>query len=174
MNKKIENLVKKCSVFEPLDGRVLIHPLKLRTYESVQQEPDLDSEENKGKNPMEDELVMKRKVYDVNYNYQKAIVVQIGPNEQKLNIGDTIIYKVSNLIDFDVIKGISMLKGFEVIAIERTDDDKHKGATTGRVLHEPKPEYYEGEVEEEIESMEERVEWLKSNGYSVMEDTTSN
>jgi len=119
MNKKVENLVKKCSNIEPLDGRVLVHPLKLRTYESINPEPDYEKAKEEGLDPMKDEMPMKQKLYNVNYAYQRAIVLQTAPNEPKLKVGDTIIYKVSNLIDFDILKGVSLLKNFEVIAIER-------------------------------------------------------
>jgi hypothetical protein len=119
MNKQIENLVKRCSTVEPLEGRVLVHPLKLRTYESTTQEPDYDKAKVDSINPMEDEMPMKQRVYDVNYAYQRAIVLQVAKNEPKLKIGDTIIYKVSNLLAFDIIPKVSMLKNYEVVAIER-------------------------------------------------------
>lgn len=122
MNKRIENLVKKCSVIEPLEGRVLVHPLKLRTYETT--DTVLDEEKNKGKNPMLDEMVTKKKIVTINYAYQKAIILQVAKNEPRLKIGDIIIYKVSNLIEFDLIPGVSMLKNFEVIAIEHTGSKK--------------------------------------------------
>jgi hypothetical protein len=122
MSRIIDNLVIKCQTLEPLDGRVLVHPLKLRTYESVTKEPDMEAVKAAKLNPMEDEIpheMMKQKIYDINHTYQRAIVLQVAKNEQKLVVGDTIIYKVSNLNDFDLIKGVSVLKNFEVIAIER-------------------------------------------------------
>ena len=119
MNKKIQNLVNKCSNIEPLDGRVLVHPMKLRTYESVTKEPDYEAA--KGKNPIEEEMPMKQKIYTVNYAYQRAVVLQVAKNEPRLKVGDTIIYKVSNMLEFDLIKGVSMLKNFEVIAIEKNN-----------------------------------------------------
>jgi hypothetical protein len=129
MNKKVENLINKCSVIEPLEGRVLVHPLKLRTYESTTQEPDYEKAKAEGRNPMEDEMPMKQKIYDVNYAYQRAIVLQVAKNEPRLKIGNTIIYKVSNLLAFDLIPNVSMLKNFEVIAIER-----QQSLETGYVL----------------------------------------
>jgi len=119
MTKKIETLINKCTAFEMLDGRVLIHPLKLRTYESVVDEPDYEEGKKKGLNQHEDEMPMKKKVYDVNYSYQRAVVLKCASNDPKLHVGDTIIYKVSNVIAFDLLKGVSMLKNFEVIAIEK-------------------------------------------------------
>lgn len=123
MTKKIENLVKKCSVIEPLDGRVLIHPLKLRTYESVNPEPDYEAAKAQGLNPQEDEMPMKKKIYTINRTYQRAIVLKTARNEQRLKVGDTIIYKVSNLLEFDLIPGVSMLKNFEIIAIENVPNE---------------------------------------------------
>ena len=119
MTAKIENLVKKCSVLEPLDGRVLIHPLKLRTYESTVPEPDYEAAKEQGLNPTEDEMPMKRKVHTINKVYQEAIVLQVAKNEVKLHIGDTVIYRVSNVIDFDLIPNVAILKNFEIIAINR-------------------------------------------------------
>jgi hypothetical protein len=119
MSKKIQTLIDKCSAFEMLDGRVLIHPLKLRTYESVNQEPDYEKAKAENLNMTEDEMPMKQKIYDVNYAYQRAVVLKCASNDPKLHIGDTIIYKVSNVIAFDLLPNVSMLKNFEVIAIDR-------------------------------------------------------
>jgi hypothetical protein len=100
-----------------------MHPLKLRTYESVDKEPDYEAGKAEGLNPVTDEMPMKRKVYTINKAYQRAIVLQVSRNEQRLKVGDTVIYKVSNLLEFDLIPKVSMLKNFEIIAIEHTPND---------------------------------------------------
>jgi hypothetical protein len=123
MTNKITNLVNKCSLLEPLDGRVLIHPLKLRNYESVGSEPDYAKAKAEGINPQEDEMPMKKMVHTINRLYQEAIVLQIAKNEPRLHIGDRVVYKVSNLLDFDLIPGVSVLKNFEIIAIKHIPDE---------------------------------------------------
>jgi len=113
MNEKYKNLVDKCSNIELLDDRVLVMPLKIRSYK--QEDVVLDDEANKGKNPIKDELVTKKQEVTINYSYQKAIVLAKSFNVKDVEIGDTVIYKLSNLIEFDLIKGVSMLKRYEII-----------------------------------------------------------
>lgn len=113
--KKIETLIAKCANIKLLDDRVLVAPLKLRTYETTDTTVDKGDPENKGKDPSKDIMKTTKKVYDVNYTYQKAIVVAKSDNIKDLNIGDTIIYRISNLIDFDLVKGVSLLKRYEII-----------------------------------------------------------
>lgn len=111
---KINELIKACEPFTMLDDRLLVHPLKLRTYETT--DTVLDEEANKGKNPMVDELKTMQKVVEINYKYQEAVVLNVSANIKDITVGDTIIYKVSNLLEFDVVPEVSMLKRFEVIA----------------------------------------------------------
>lgn len=111
----IEKLTSECSNLVLLDDRLLVHPLPLRTYETT--DTVLDDEANKGKNPMIDELKTIQKVVEINYKYQVAIVLAKSANIKDLEIGDKIVYKVSNLIEFDLIPEVSLLKRFEVIAV---------------------------------------------------------
>ena len=115
MNKKIESLIDKCKDIEMLDGRVLVHPLKLRTYTMTDRV--LDEAANKGKNPMIDELKTVEKDVVINYTYQKAVVLNIANNVTNVKINDVIVYRISNLMEFDLIKGVSMLKSYEIVAI---------------------------------------------------------
>jgi uncharacterized protein YegJ (DUF2314 family) len=98
-----------------LEGRILIRPDKLRTYETT--DTVLDEEANKGKNPMLDELKTKRKVLTINYAYQTGVVINVPSNITNMKVGDQIVYRVNNLQEFDLIKGVSMLKSYEVVAI---------------------------------------------------------
>jgi len=115
MNKKVMNLVEKCKAFQMLEGRILVTPLKLRSYTTT--DTVLDEDANKGKNPMLDELKTKRKVLTINYAYQKAVVVNVPGNITNIAVGDTIIYRLNNLQDFELVKGVSMLKAYEVVGI---------------------------------------------------------
>jgi hypothetical protein len=115
MNKKIVRLIEKVRHFEMLDGRVLIHPLKLRTYEV--EDSVKDDEANRGKNPMLEELKMKRKILTINYAYQEGVVLNVPANIINIKVGDRVVYRINNLQEFDLIKGVSMLKSFEIVAI---------------------------------------------------------
>jgi len=112
--KKIDKLVEKAKQFILLDDRLLVYPLPLRSYSTT--DTVLDDEANKGKNPMLDELKTVKKVVEINYKYQVAIVLAKSDNVKDLNIGDKIVYRLSNVIDFDLLKDVSMLKRFEIIA----------------------------------------------------------
>lgn len=121
MTNKVNNLVEKCKGFKMLEGRILVHPLKIRSYQTT--DTVLDDEANKGKNPMIDELKTKKKVLTINYAYQKAVVVNVPANITNIAVGDTIIYRINNLQDFELVKGVSMLKAYEVIGIIKGDDE---------------------------------------------------
>lgn len=110
----IDKLINECQAYKMLDDRLLVHPLELRSYSTT--DTVLDDEANKGKNPMLDELQTKQETVTINYKYQLAIVVAKSDNIKDLEVGDKVVYKISNLIEFDLIPNVSMLKRFEVIA----------------------------------------------------------
>ena len=115
---KIESLIEKCSMLDPLDGRVIILPGKVRTHKQKQmaarpkdpevKEEDVDSET---------EMIMEEVMVDVNYRYQKATVLQKPVDETRFNVGDTIIYQVGTTFDFDLVKGASLIRKFDVVAV---------------------------------------------------------
>ena len=123
MTKKIENLIEKCANIIPLDGRVLVAPLKLRTYKKLgHTAKPVNPNINEDEIDAETEMVMVEEMQDVNYRFQKAIILQVPrnrlPHESKFDVGDTIIYNVGDLVEFDLIKGVSMLRAHQVIATE--------------------------------------------------------
>lgn len=121
MKKQIENLITKCSNIRLLDDRVLVAPFKLRSYETTDTTVDANSDKNKGKDPVKDIMKTTKKVYEVNYSYQRATVLAKSDNVKDLEIGDVIIYKISNPMEFDLIKGVSMLKRYEIIGVEKNN-----------------------------------------------------
>lgn len=110
----IDKVIEECQAYIMLDDRLLVHPLELRSYETT--DTVLDDEANKGKNPMLDELKTKVETVTINYKYQLAIVVAKSDNVKDIEVGDKVVYKISNLIEFDLLPGVSMLKRYEVIA----------------------------------------------------------
>lgn len=114
---KEQKMINDAWQFKMLDDRLLVQPLPLRTYEET--DTVLDDEANKGKNPMLEELQTKQKVVTINYMYQEAVVLNVSENIKDIQIGDHVIYKVSNLTNFDMVEGVSMLRRYEVIAIKK-------------------------------------------------------
>ena len=115
MTKKIINLIKRVEEITPLEGRVLVSPHKIRTYKETH--PVLDDEKNKDKDPLKDEMEVKMVTEDINYRFQRATVLRTPADETRFKVGDEIIYNVGALQDFDVFKGVSVLKKYDVVAV---------------------------------------------------------
>lgn len=118
MNKKTERLIEKCKLFEPLDGRVLLYPLKVRTYKAKDVVPITDGMTEEEVRMGEKEVELKTVERDVMYRYQRAVVLQIPNDEIRFVPGDTIVYNVGALHNFDLINDVSLLKKYDIIAVE--------------------------------------------------------
>ena len=88
MNEELNNLMAQCSVVEPLDGRILVYPLPLRTYEKEETVVDYKKASKLKKNPTIDEMPMKKIVNTINYGYQRAVVIKVSANEPRLKEGE--------------------------------------------------------------------------------------
>ena len=126
MTRKVEALIEKCKSILPLDGRILISPLKLKTYKEEQifntdiPIEDIDKlNEKSDDGPKEDipEVKVEKKFIEVNNRFQEAIVVGLPDNEVRFEIGDTIIYGLGSIYDFDFIKDVSVLHKYDPVAI---------------------------------------------------------
>jgi len=118
MNKKTLRLIEKGTNYTPLEGRILIVPNKIRThkdkgFESRPVDPDSD--------PMDPdrEMIMQEVITDVNNNFQTGIVIQKPEDETRFNVGDTIVFQLRALQEFDLIKGVSMIRKYDVEFIEK-------------------------------------------------------
>jgi len=115
MNNKQQKLVEKCISINPLEGRVLVAANKVRTYKDKQMSgTPVDPEVRPEDVTSETEMVMKEVMGDVNYRYQTAVVLQKSEDEVRFNIGDTILFDLGALQDFDYIKGVSTLNKYDV------------------------------------------------------------
>ena len=118
MTNKIVRLIEKCKSFEPLEGRILVHPLKVKTYKAKEPMPvrgDMTVDEMQ---IGEKEVDVKMVERDVMYRYQRAIVLQVANDEIRFTSGNIIIYNVGALHTFDLIKDVSLLRKYDVVAIE--------------------------------------------------------
>ena len=115
MTNKVQRLIEKCSQVSPLEGRILVSPERVRTYK--QEQTFRDDEASAGSNPVTDEQKTKTKIVDVNYRYQKAVVLKTYEGEDRFAVGDTIIYGIGALDEFDLFKGVSILRKYDVVAI---------------------------------------------------------
>lgn len=115
MNNKQQRLAIKCADIKPLEGRILVAPNKVRTYKDKGFESTpVDSEAtDEAIVAGETEMIMKEVIRDVNYRFQTAVVLQKPEDETRFNIGDTIIYELGALQEFDLIKGVSTLRKYD-------------------------------------------------------------
>ena len=121
MNNKQQRLAEKCANIEPLEGRILVCADKVRTYKTTGltskpvDEDVSDDEVIAG----ETEMVLEEVEQVANYRYQTGVVLQLPKDEVRFSIGDTIIFELGALSEFDYIKGVSTLRkydaGFRVI-----------------------------------------------------------
>ena len=122
MNNKQQRLADKCANIEPLEGRVLILPDKVRTYKSVGYiskavDPTVsDDAIIEG----ETEMMLEEVEQDVNYTCQTAVILQAPKTEDRFKVGDTIIYSIGSIEDFDFIKGVSEIRKYDVRHVLRS------------------------------------------------------
>ena len=134
MTNKIEKLIEKCKSIIPLEGRILIHPLKLKTYKETQvfptgipypeDEKELIDEipegtpENEEFPDKEDPVIQtEEKEIKISKRFQEAIVLKLPEGETRFNIGDTIVYNVGSIFEFDFIKGVSVICKYDPVAL---------------------------------------------------------
>ena len=115
----IEELINECSKFTPLDGRVLVHALKYRQVKQEDYSFDLDekSKMNKGKDPEKHRVDLKKIHPKVNAKYQEAIVLQVPVDEDRFNVGDKVVYPIGVINPFDLVKGVSVLRKYDIACV---------------------------------------------------------
>ena len=116
MNSKQQKLMAACAVINPLEGRVLVAANRVRTYKSTGFESKPVDPEVKEEDiiPGETEMALVEVETKVNYRYQTAVVLQKSEDEVRFNIGDTVLFDLGALQDFDYIKGVSTLNKYDV------------------------------------------------------------
>jgi hypothetical protein len=137
--KKIDDLINECRMFIPLDGRVLIHALKIRQIKQEDYSFDVaDTKANEGKDPSKHRVDLKKIQPKINAKYQKAVVLQVPFDESRFKVGDTILYPMGASQLFDVVKGVSVLRKYDVVAvvinneINESEQEMAEGSTTTR------------------------------------------
>lgn len=116
MNSKQQRLADKCANIKPLEGRILIAADKVRTYKDKRFESKpVDSEVKEEDITSDTEMIMEEVLGDVNYRHQTAVVLQKPEGEERFDIGDTIIYNIGMLQEFDFIKGVSLIRKYDVV-----------------------------------------------------------
>lgn len=113
----VEELINECRKYTPLGGRLLVHALKIRQVKQEDYGFDLaDTKANEGKNPAIHRVDLKKVQPKVNAKYQEAIVLQVPIEEEKLRVGDKIVYTFGCTNTFDLVKGVSTMKTWDVVA----------------------------------------------------------
>jgi hypothetical protein len=155
----IDELINECRKYTPLDGRVLVHTLKIRKVRQDDHSFDLaDTKANEGKNPAIHRVDLKKVRPMINAKYQEAIVLQVPMDENRFKPGDRVVYPIGCVNPFDLIKGVSLLRKYDIAAVITQYDTGESGGYEqgGKIVNVP---------------IEERVQWLKDNSY-VTEDYT--
>lgn len=127
MNNKVITLIDECKKFIPLDGRVLVHPLKIRQVKQSDYSFDLDKESkaNQGKNPEVHRVDLMKIQPKINAKYQSAIVLQVPFDETRFKVGDEVLYPIGAIQLFDVIKGVSVLRKYDIAAVVINNEIKN-------------------------------------------------
>lgn len=98
-----------------LGDRIIIEPSEFHTYSVT--EWVKDEEANKGKDPMTDEMVMKEVTKEVKSDIQTGIVLSVGSGVNQINVGDVVMYNIRACAQFELIKGLGILKQYDVVGI---------------------------------------------------------
>ena len=115
---KIDTLINECRKYTPLDGRVLVHPLKIRQIKQRDYSFDLaDTKANEGKDPKKHRVDLKKVQPKVNAKYQVAVVLQVPFDETRFKPGDQVVYPIGCLNDFDLVKNVSVCRKYDVAAV---------------------------------------------------------
>ena len=94
-------------------GKLLIKPLRERKRTVTNWIPD--DEKNKDKDPVKDEMELKKVTTKAPYEIQLAEVVAVpSTNDTGFNIGDTIVYSIKQAQEFDLFKGTLMVALFDL------------------------------------------------------------
>jgi hypothetical protein len=110
--------VKEVKLF---GDRVLIKPLKEYTYTVKELRPRARvpmGVDNIDLNEVPDSPEMVEVDVDVKSNIQRAVVVSVGDAEHiPCNVGDTVLYHIKTGIPFELIKGCTLLKHYDIIGV---------------------------------------------------------
>ena len=116
----IEEQIKMCKGFTPLDNRVIIVCDELK--EVQQKEYSLAAKpgtEKKGKGGVTT-AVLEKEYPMVPTKYQTATVVQVPADERVLKVGDKVVYVQGTINDFDLFEGTSVVLRYNVVGIIKT------------------------------------------------------
>ena len=120
---KVNNLIVECQKFIPLDGRVLVHALKIRQVKQADYSFDLaDTKANQGKDHEKHRVDLKKVQPMINAKYQLATVLQVPFDENRFKVGDTVVYPLAAINPFDLVKGVSVLRKYDIACVITNND----------------------------------------------------
>lgn len=130
---KVAELIDECQKFIPLDGRVLVHALKLRQVKQEDYSFEVDqTKANEGKDPSKHRVDLKKVQPKINAKYQTAVVLQLPFDETRFKVGDTILYPVGAINPFDYVKGVSLLRKYDIAAVIINNELEDERFLSGR------------------------------------------
>jgi hypothetical protein len=116
--KKLDELINECRKYTPLNDRVLVYALKLRQVKQEDYGFDLaDTKTNEGKNPSIHRVDLKKIQPKMNAKYQEAIILQLPLGEDRFKVGDRVVYAFGSLNPFDLVKGVSIIRKYDIAAV---------------------------------------------------------
>ena len=128
--KKVDELINECRKFVPLDGRVLVHALKIRQVKQEDYSFEVDkTKANEGKDPSKHRVDLKKIQPKINAKYQEAIVLQVPFDETRFVPGDRVIYPIGAINPFDLIKGVSLLRKYDIACVVTNNEIDEQSGT---------------------------------------------
>ena len=104
--------------FKPFDNLVITFE-DFRVYSTDY--TVLDTEKNKGKDPMKDEMETKVVKKKVKYNTQVARVVA-RPEDSTIDVGDEIVVDFRGCMELDGYKDLYLIPKYKVIGVKYTNE----------------------------------------------------
>lgn len=98
--------------YRPLPGKLVIKPLKMRTR--LVKNIVLDDEKNEGKDPLKDEVETKVVTERAPWEIQLATIVAVPEDSELYKVGDTVVYSVKFVKEFDLFKGTFIVSNYDL------------------------------------------------------------
>ena len=101
------------SKYRPIEGKLLVSPLKQRArmVETI----ELDDEKNKDKDPLKEEMEVKKVKSRAPFEMQLAEVVASG--DAKYPVGTIIVYSIKFVKEFDMFKNAFLMSNHDIMGV---------------------------------------------------------
>lgn len=111
---KTRKLIDKVADLVLLNSKILVSIPKVREYEK--EDFELDDEKNKKKNPLKDEMAVKKVTKTIKNNMQVAMVLNVAKDITEVEPGDLVVVDIKAIMDFDYLDNVGIVTKHNILA----------------------------------------------------------